>query len=173
MATLYARSNETEEHGRRLAQLTKMIGEQIGLGQSALDDLELLSMLHDIGKVGIDDRILKKPGQLTSDEWVQMKKHSEIGYRIAMATPELQHIAGLILRHHERWDGSGYPGGLKGLDIPLASRILSIADAFDAMTENRVYREALSKESAIIELQAYAGEQFDPELTEVFVNLMS
>lgn len=173
MATLYARSNETEEHGRRLAQLTKMIGEQIGLGQGALDDLELLSMLHDIGKVGIDDRILKKPGQLTSDEWVQMKKHSEIGYRIAMATPELQHIAGLILRHHERWDGSGYPGGLKGLDIPLASRILSIADAFDAMTENRIYREALSKEAAIVELQACAGTQFDPELTEVFVNLMS
>jgi len=173
MATLYARSNETEEHGRRLAQLTRMIGEGIGLGQAALDDLELLSMLHDIGKVGIDDRILKKPGQLTNAEWVQMKKHSEIGYRIAMATPELQHIAGMILRHHERWDGTGYPGGLKGLDIPLASRILAVADAFDAMTANRVYREALTKEAAIVELEACAGNQFDPELTAVFVALLN
>lgn len=172
MATLYAKSQETEEHGQRMTQLTRMIGEGLGLAQKELDDLELLSMLHDIGKIGVDDRVLNKPGKLTPDEWIQMKMHSEIGHRIAMTTPELEHIAEFILCHHERWDGTGYPSGVKGSDIPLPARILAVADAYDAMTENRVYRNAMSWESAIAEIQRCAGSQFDPEIVHLFVNLI-
>lgn len=172
MATLYARSQETEEHGQRLTRLTKMIGVRLGLEQKELDDLELLSMLHDIGKVGIDDRILNKPGRLTTDEWELMKKHSEIGYRIAMSTPELEHIAGYIMHHHERWDGTGYPKGLKGQQIPLSARILAVADAYDAMTEDRVYRSALTPESALEEIERCAGAQFDPDIAHLFAELI-
>jgi diguanylate cyclase (GGDEF)-like protein/PAS domain S-box-containing protein len=172
MATLYAKSQETEEHGHRLTQLTDMIGKALGSSQKMLDDLELLSMLHDIGKIGVDDRVLNKPGRLSQDEWVQMKKHSEIGHRIAMSTPELAHIADFILHHHENWDGTGYPAGLKGADIPLPSRILAVADAFDAMTENRVYRHAMPWEFAVDEIQRCSGSQFDPDIVRLFVGLI-
>ncbi|NLI21087.1 MAG: PAS domain S-box protein [Clostridiales bacterium] len=172
MATLYARSQETEEHGKRLTLLTRRIGVEMHLDQKALDDLELLSMLHDIGKVGIDDRILNKPGKLNAEEWIQMKRHSEIGYRIALSTPEFGHIAQFILHHHERWDGLGYPSGLRGDSIPLPARILMLADAYDAMTEDRVYRHALPKEEALKEIERSAGKQFDPEIAALFVRLM-
>lgn len=172
MATLAARSQETEEHGQRLTHLTKMIGERLALEQKSLDNLELLSMLHDIGKIGVDDRILNKPGRLTSDEWEQMKKHSEIGYRIAMSTPELEHMAEYILYHHERWDGTGYPARLKGQEIPLPARILAVADSYDAMTEDRAYRRALHWEAAIEEIERCSGTQFDPDVARLFVDLI-
>lgn len=172
MATLYAKSQETEEHGKRLGQYATMIGELLGLEQKALDDLRLLSMLHDIGKIGIDDRILNKPGKLTAEEWAQMKKHPEIGHRIATSTPELEHIAEYILHHHERWDGTGYPEGLSESGIPLLSRILAIADAYDAMTEERAYRQAVSPQAAIDEIRRCAGSQFDPDIATLFVQSM-
>ena len=137
--------------------------------QIELNELELLATLHDIGKVGISDQILNKPGKLTDDEWAQMKKHSEIGYRIAMASPELMPIADFILSHHERWDGHGYPQGLAGDKIPLASRILAVADAFDAMTEDRVYRKAMSTADALKEIEKNSGTQFDPEIVGTFL----
>ncbi len=149
MGTMYARSQETEQHAERLATLSKMIGQKLDLPQKSIDELELFAMLHDIGKVGIDDHILNNPGKLNDEEWVIMKKHPEIGYRIMMSTEELKYIADYILSHHERWDGKGYPRGLKGEDIPLLSRILAVADTYDAMTEDRVYRKALSREQAI------------------------
>lgn len=173
MATLYARSQETEEHGKRLTQYTQMIGEQLNLDRHLLDELELLSMLHDIGKVGVADRILNKPAPLTHDEWDLMKKHPEIGYRIALSTPELEHIARYILSHHEKWDGSGYPAGLAGEEIPLASRILAIADAYDAMTEDRVYRKAMDRQDALAELARCAGTQFDPSITQIMIRLLN
>lgn len=142
----------------------------MGLSQSKLDQLELFAMLHDIGKIGVDDRILNKPAQLDSEEWISMRRHPEIGCRIATASPKLKHIALLILTHHERYDGSGYPVGLKGEEIPLLSRILAVADAYDAMTEERIYRKALSKEQAIEELMRNAGTQFDPYITELFID---
>ncbi len=115
LATLYAKSQETEEHGQRMAELSIMIGRRLGLDREQLDHLQLLAMLHDIGKIGVDDSILNKPGKLTAPEWEQMKLHPEIGHRIAMSTPQFRHIANYILHHHERWDGSGYPpGGLAG-----------------------------------------------------------
>lgn len=172
MASLYAKSQETEEHGQRLGRLCMIIGEQMNLSQTELDDLQLLSKLHDVGKIGIDDYILNKPGKLSKEEWEIMKRHPEIGCRIAMATPQLKHIAKYILYHHERWDGTGYPKGLKGEEIPLLSRILSIADAYDAMTEDRVYRKALSKEDALGELERNIGSQFDPDIAMMFIRML-
>lgn len=169
MATLYARSEETEEHSNRLSTYCKAIGEALSLPTKNLDELELLAMLHDIGKIGIDDRILNKPGSLTEEEWNEMKKHPEIGYRIVSVVPELESIAEYILSHHERWDGKGYPYQLKGESIPLLSRILCVVDAYDAMTENRVYRRALSKEMAMAELLKNAGSQFDPHIVALFM----
>ncbi len=171
MATMYARSQETEEHAERIAELSIGIGRKLNLPQSSLDELNLLAMLHDIGKIGLDDRILNKPGKLTPQEWTEMKKHPEIGYRIVMTAPELQSIAEYILSHHERWDGNGYPRGLKGEEIPLLSRILAVTDAYDAMTQDRVYRKALTREEALLEIKKNAGTQFDPEVADLFLQL--
>lgn len=172
MATLYAKSQETEEHGQRLGQFCQIIGESLGLGQKTLDDLQLLSKLHDIGKIGIDDRILNKPAKLTAEGWKEMELHPEIGYNIALSTPQLEHIAKYILHHHERWDGTGYPARLAGTDIPLVSRILAVADAYDAMTEDRVYRKAMPMAAALAEIERNAGTQFDPEIAKLFIRIM-
>ncbi len=170
MATIYARSQETEAHAKRLALLSKRIGERMGLAQGGLDELELFAMLHDIGKIGVDDHILNKPDKLTAEEWIVMRRHPDIGCRIASASPELEHIALLILTHHERWDGGGYPIGLAGEEIPLFARILAVVDAYDAMTEDRVYRKALSRQQAIDEIEKNAGTQFDPYVAAVFID---
>ena len=168
-ATMFERSQETEEHAGRLIEMTRKVGMGLNLTQVELDELELLATLHDIGKVGIEDRILNKTGKLTGEEWSEMKKHPEIGYRIAMSSPDLMSIAEYILCHHERWDGKGYPQGLKGEEIPLLSRILAVADAYDAMTQDRPYRKAMSKEEAAAEIKKNAGSQFDPEIVRVFI----
>ena len=172
MATMNVRSQETEEHAQRLVALSRMIGSHLALPQQSLDDLQLFAMLHDIGKVGIDDRILNKPGKLSEEEWIIMKRHPEIGYRIAISLPELSSIAEYILTHHERWDGMGYPKGLMGEEIPLLSRILAVADAYDAMTEERVYRKKRSKAEAMEEIMNNSGTQFDPAIVEIFAHCM-
>jgi len=168
-ATLFEKSTETEEHATRLAGLCREIGKELGLTEKQLDELELLTVLHDIGKVAISESVLLKPGPLTEKEWEEMRKHPEIGYRIAQNTPELASIAEYILCHHERWDGSGYPRGLKGEEIPLLSRILAVADAYDAMTTDRVYRRAMNREEALAELQRKAGTHFDSEVVNALV----
>ncbi len=173
MATLYAKSQETEAHGNRLCSISQMIGERLGLPQKELDDLQLLSKLHDIGKIGIADHILNKPDKLTASEWEIMKQHPAIGHRIAKSTPQLEHIAEYILHHHERWDGTGYPAGLIGDKTPILSRILTIADSYDAMTENRIYRKALSKEAAIKEIERNIGTQFDPHIARLFLDIIA
>jgi diguanylate cyclase (GGDEF)-like protein/PAS domain S-box-containing protein len=170
---LFEKSQETEEHAERLIKLTKAIGQGISLTNQQFDELELFSALHDIGKIGIDDGILNKPGKLTDSEWVKMKKHSEVGYRIAMASPELMPVAYYILTHHERFDGKGYPKGLSGESIPLLSRILAVTDSYDAMTEDRPYRKGMSKQDAINEIIKNAGTQFDPAITKIFVEIVT
>ena len=166
---LFSKSNETMEHAERMAKFARKLGKAVGLSELDMDALELMATLHDLGKIGISNDILSKPGQLNKNEWAEIKKHPEIGYRIAFKIPELHDIAGYILSHHERWDGEGYPAGLSGKDIPYISRLISVVDAFDAMTEDRPYRKAISKEEAAKELLANAGTQFDPEIVESFV----
>lgn len=166
---MFARSQDTEEHAERLVKLAKQLGRKLNLSQAELDELELLATLHDIGKIGIADDILNKPELLTAEERTIMEQHPEIGCRIAMSSAELMPIAHYILCHHEQWDGKGYPRGLQGEDIPLPSRILAVVDAYDAMTEDRLYRKALPQEMAIEELKNYAGIQFDPQLVDIFI----
>jgi diguanylate cyclase (GGDEF)-like protein/PAS domain S-box-containing protein len=169
-ATMIEKSHETEAHARRLSNMTRKIGLVMGLPQHELDQLELLAMLHDIGKVAVPENILNKPGKLSQEEWKEMKKHPEVGYRIASSSPDLVSIAEYILCHHERWDGKGYPQGIEGKNIPLLSRILSVVDAYDAMTEDRAYRKAMGKFQAINEIAANSGTQFDPEIAGLFID---
>jgi len=170
-SALYERSNETEEHSERLYQLCSRVAERYKLSENDMSDLELFCMLHDIGKIGISDDILNKKGKLSSKEWEEMKKHPEIGYRIAQSSKELMGVSNYILSHHERFDGSGYPRKLVSFDIPLLARILSVADAFDAMTHDRVYQSKISEKDALIELQDNAGTQFDPEIVRIFLEV--
>ena len=172
LVTLYENSIETEEHTRRLGVHCHIIGVKLGLSSKELDELSLLAILHDIGKVGISRDILCKPTALTAVEWEEMKRHPEIAYRIAQATPELAVVAEYILYHHERWDGTGYPRGLKGEEIPLICRVLAVTDAYDAMINNRVYRRALSRENAVLELKNNAGTQFDADIVKVFLDIL-
>ncbi len=169
---LAARDHITEGHASRLGELALAVARRIESPLESLGDLRLLAEFHDVGKIGIPDRILNKPGRLEPDEWEEMRKHSEIGYRIAQATPTLQPIASFILHHHEWWDGQGYPLGLAGEEIPLACRILSIVDAYDAMTNDRPYRKAMSKEEALAELRRGAGRQFDARLVTAFEEVL-
>ena len=170
---MFEKSQETEAHAERLVQLSKSIGLAMFLTDDQLKELELLSTLHDIGKMSMPADILSKTGSLSTEEWREMKKHPEVGFRIAQATSELVPIAKYILCHHERWDGKGYPQGLIGEKIPLLSRILAVVDAFDAMTNDRSYRVAMTKEEVIEEIRRGSGTQFDPDITQLFLNLIS
>lgn len=166
------KSHETEHHARRLQQMAVALGERWGLSGAQLDEVSLLALLHDIGKVAISEEILMKEGKLTMEEREIIRRHPEIGYRIATASPDLAVVAEGILSHHERWDGRGYPRGLKGEDIPLSARIVAIVDAFEAMTSGRPYCEKMSTEEALQEIMACAGSQFDPKFAKVFVEMI-
>lgn len=172
MRALKARDFITEGHADRLQELVVALANNIGLPERNIADLRLLAQFHDIGKVGIPDRILFKPGLLTADEVKEMRQHCEIGHRIALSAPDLATVADWILKHHEWWSGDGYPLGLKGEEIPLECRILAIADAYDAMTSDRPYRKAMFTREAVAELKKYAGVQFDPDLTERFIKII-
>lgn len=172
MKALEARDFITEGHGDRLQDLVEALAMAVGLPAAMIADLRLLARFHDIGKVGIPDHILFKPARLTEEEFLIMQSHCEIGYRIAKTAPELEPIADGILRHQEWWNGEGYPLGIGGQDIPIECRILAIADAYDAMTNERPYRQAMSREAAIDELRRGAGTQFDPALVEPFIQII-
>ena len=171
-SALEARDFITEGHAERLQDLVEGLAASVGLSEQRRVDLRLLAQFHDIGKVGIPDRILFKNGPLTTDEFSEMKRHSEIGYRIAQSAPELAVISDWILKHHEWWNGTGYPLGLKGEEIPVECRILAVADAYDAITNDRPYRKAQSHQHAVSELNRCAGQQFDAQLVAKFLAVL-
>ncbi len=172
LATLQEKSQETKEHAERMEKLAVGLGEMVGLPNSELDRLSLLAMLHDIGKTIIPEEILNKPMQLTEEEWEKIKKHPGTGYRICSEVEEFSHIAQEILAHHERWDGKGYPKGLEKEEIPLLSRIITIVDAYDVITNSRVYSPSNPKLKALKEINKCSGDQFDPELVKIFTKMI-
>ncbi len=163
----------TEGHLRRLAYYGEQLALAGGLSTNAVRAVRYGGILHDIGKIGVDDAILRKPGSLTPTEYEQIKQHPEFGARIVAPMRFASEIQPIILAHHERWDGGGYPRGLQGADIPIGARIISIVDAFDAMTTDRPYRQALSRQEALRRLQAGSGVQWDAHLVEIFLNLVT
>ncbi|TDO78293.1 PAS domain S-box-containing protein/diguanylate cyclase (GGDEF)-like protein [Halanaerobium saccharolyticum] len=170
--TLLEKSHETKEHAARMNNLVVKFANKLNLSTSEIDNLKLLSKLHDIGKVSIPEKILKKPDKLTEEEYETVKDHPESGYRIVKSIPELASVAEGVLSHHERWDGSGYPQGLVGKKIPYTARIIALIDSFDVMTHQRSYKSAISKKEALSEIQRCAGSQFDPELAEKFIEMI-
>lgn len=162
-------SGETEHHTERVSINAVKVGKQLELEMSQIDELKIAADLHDIGKIGISEEILLKPESLTAEEYEVMKTHCEKGYRIIKASSELKNVSESVLYHHERWDGTGYPMGLKEEAIPLLSRIISVCDAYDVMINDRVYNNAISKEEAIAELERCSGTQFDPNVVRAFI----
>jgi len=167
-ATVDARDPFTYGHSKRVAAISEMIGKAIGLSSDKLATLHAAALLHDIGKVGVSDSILTKPDKPTKDEWKLIRKHSAEGARIVGYVKELAALVPIIRHHHEWYGGTGYPDGLRGEDIPLGARIISIADAYDTMTTPRTYRDVISQQEALEELRRCLGTQFDPELVEAF-----
>ena len=168
LSTLHEKDDSEETHSIRVSELCGKIGQAMLLDKRQITDLTLLGRIHDIGKISIDQSILSKVEKLTLEEYEVIKQHSEKGYHIISASPELSYLAGSLLAHHERFDGTGYPNGLSGQNIPLMSRILSVADAFEAMTGDKPYHKAISKADAIKELVKFSGTQFDPEVVKAF-----
>lgn len=166
--SLEEKNMETNEHTERVVKYALEIGKRLNLKISELDELELAASLHDIGKIGISEEILLKPGKLTKEEFEIMKTHTEKGARIISASGELGNVAQGVLKHHEKWDGTGYPLGISGEQIPLMARIINVADSYDVMTSDRVYKKAMSEKEAIIELKRCAGKQFDPQIVKCF-----
>jgi putative nucleotidyltransferase with HDIG domain len=169
LAALDVRDTETEGHSERVTAYTMLLADLLGVPQSELYHIERGALLHDIGKIGIPDQILLKPGPLSAAEWAEMKKHPVVGFQMCARIEFLRGAAQIVLHHHERWDGTGYPDGLKGEAIPLGARIFAVADAFDAMTTDRPYRQAQSYEAAYQEILRCSGTHFDPRVVEVFL----
>ncbi|MBP1924780.1 diguanylate cyclase (GGDEF)-like protein [Sedimentibacter acidaminivorans] len=170
---LYENNNESKEHCKRLVEMCRQMGEILGLEKSDIESLALLAELHDIGKVGIEKELFLKEGTLTMEEWQKIKSHPELGFKIVSGSTKLSYIGKSIFAHHEHWDGSGYPQGLKGEEIPFTARLFSILEAYDVMTHERSYKPIYTKEMAIQELKDNLGTQFDPNLVEKFVNYIS
>ena len=171
VTALDARECETSHHSQRVVKYSLAIGQKLGLSTEELEQLARGALLHDIGKIGVPDSILLKPGPLTEDEWVEMKKHPEIGARILSDIEFLKNASEIVMTHQEQWNGDGYPAGLVGKDIPLGSRIFAVADALDAIVSDRPYRKGRSLNYAREEIERYAGRQFDPQVVQAFLSL--
>lgn len=167
--SLFAKSNRESAHSRRVSSLCAFLAQQLNLPEREVNRMRVAGLMHDIGKIGVEEAILNKPASLTSDEWEVMKRHPEIGYRILSASSEFNDLSLAILEHHERWDGKGYPRGLKGEQISKQARIIMIADSFDAMTSERSYKKSMSKDEAIEEIKNCSGTHYDPAIVEVFL----
>ena len=167
-AALETRDAETHGHSERVVTFSLRLGREYGLGASEMKALEFGSLLHDIGKIGVPDAILRKPAKLTDEEWVRMREHPRHGQQILRGIKFLEGAARVVAQHHEKWDGSGYPLGLRAEEIDVCARIFAVADAFDAITSDRVYREGRSYEAAARELDEWSNRQFDPKVVEAF-----
>ena len=167
-SALDERDGVTEGHSRRVADLSLIVARELGIDGDDLLDIERAGILHDIGKLAVPDAILSKPGPLTPDEWVEMRRHPDVGYQMVRDVPFLSRAAEIIRSHHERFDGAGYPRNLKGEEIPAGARIFAVVDAYDAMTSDRPYRLALSHEEALAEIRHQASTQFDPVVVVPF-----
>jgi putative nucleotidyltransferase with HDIG domain len=167
-AALETRDSETHGHSERVVTYSLRLGREYGLKSEEMKSLEFGSLLHDIGKIGVPDSILRKPAKLTEEEWVRMREHPVHGQQILRGIEFLQGASRVVAQHHEQWDGSGYPLGLRGEEIDICARIFAVADAFDAITSDRVYRRGKPYEAAAKELDDWAGRQFDPKVVEAF-----
>lgn len=164
---------DTGTHATRLAEWAVRVAEQLGLDEAELKDIEIASLLHDVGKVGVPDEILGKPGPLTADEFEEIKKHSEYGWTVVRLLPGFERVSLFILHHHERVDGLGYPAGLRADEIPLGAQIVAVVDAFDAMVSDRPYRAGLSHGEALARLRADSGSQFNRRIVDLFTEIVS
>lgn len=169
METLFHKNETEEKESAQVSKFCAEIGQILELGKKNIENLEMVGLIRDIGKVSLDSRILHKPDKLTESEMAEMKRHPELGHEILSTMNEYAHLSDYVLAHHERWDGKGYPKGLKGEEIPLEARIVAIADAYNAMSSRRPYRKAMNENTAAEEILKNAGTQFDPHLAKVFV----
>lgn len=171
VAALDLRDSDTRWHSKRVSLYSRRIAKALGIKGEELNQIERGALLHDIGKIGIKDAILLKPGRLTKEEWEEMKRHPEMGYRLLEGSDFLEHERIIVLHHQERYDGKGYPQGLKGKEIDIGARIFAIADTFDAMTSDRPYRKSLPFKIAREEIIRCSGTQFDPRIVEAFLTV--
>jgi putative nucleotidyltransferase with HDIG domain len=171
VAALDAREHETSDHSQRVVRYTLAVARRLGIAERELPDIGRGALLHDIGKIGVPDAILLKPGKLTAEEWAEMRKHPQTGFNILKSVDFLGVPAQIVLAHQERWDGEGYPHALAGDAIPIGARIFAIADTYDAMTSDRPYRKGGTGEAARAEIAKYAGTQFDPRCADAFLSL--
>ena len=170
--TVEAKDTYTRGHSDRVSEYSVLIGKHLGLSEDDQKTLRIGGLFHDVGKIGVPDSILQKESKLTDDEYSEIKNHPSIGAHILSTATIFQDIIPIVKHHHEKYDGTGYPGKLKGTDIPYLARITAIADTFDAMTSKRSYRDALSLDTVISEFEKYKGTQFDPELTDIFLDIL-
>jgi diguanylate cyclase (GGDEF)-like protein/PAS domain S-box-containing protein len=171
--TLFAKSARELTHSQRVSDLSVKLSTRLGHDHDRINQVKVVGLLHDIGKIGIDEKILNKTGFLDSDEYIEIKKHPEIGSRILSSVIEFADIAMAVLQHHERWDGAGYPQGLKGEAITIEARIIALADTYDAITSERTYRQRRSKAEALTEILACSGKQFDPHMAQEFIAMVN
>ena len=171
VAALDAREHETSDHSQRVVSYTTAIAQRMGIQGAELDEIGRGALLHDIGKIGVPDAVLLKPGKLTPAEWTEMRKHPEIGFQMIQAIPFLSTPAQIVLSHQERWDGAGYPHNLSRHELHVGARIFSVADTLDAMTSDRPYRRGTSFANAISEIARCANTQFDPEVVRAFLDI--
>jgi HD-GYP domain-containing protein (c-di-GMP phosphodiesterase class II) len=170
-AAIDAKDRYTCGHSERVAHLTQQLARAVGLGEDAVERAHIAGIVHDVGKIGVPESVLLKPGKLNDEEFAWIRKHPEIGHRILKDIPQLDDILPGVLHHHERYDGRGYPAGLAGTDIPYIARLITLADSFDAMSSTRTYRTGMSRDEVLAEVARCAGTQFDPELAPIFVKL--
>ncbi len=171
ITALDLRDTETQSHSRRVAVYARRLAQKLGLAEPTVLDVAHGALLHDVGKIGVSDTILLKPGKLTDEEWVEMRKHAVHGYQILSGIEFLGDARQIVLEHHERWDGKGYPQGLGGKQIHIGARIFAVIDTYDAMTSDRPYRKALSHEIASEEILKNSGTQFDPSVVDAWLDL--